>query len=157
MSLDLFVCCFRKGMPAAYDREIFDRIFLPHFDHAERRQPDYGSVQVTFPDGSGSDIGISYVGSEISSVSFNHFGGSALFDAMYELADRSSSVIFWPSPESISAVTSEAVLKELPKKDFVDLNRVKIVHSGAELSRLIDSSFSSLEALAAFCLDRLRR
>jgi hypothetical protein len=142
-------------MPAAFDREIFDRIFLLHFDHAERRQSDYGSVQVTFPDGSGSDIGLSYVGSEISSVSFNHFGGKALFDAVYELAALTSSIVWWPSPASFSAVASEATLKELPKKGFRDLRLVKIVHSGAEISRVIDSSFSSLEPLASFCRDRL--
>jgi hypothetical protein len=144
-------------VPAPYDREIFDRIFLPYFDYAEERRPDSGFVQVTFPDGSRSDIDISYVGRDISCVSFGHFGGAALFDAMYELADRSSSIICWPSPELFSAVTNEAVLGELPEEGFSNLALIKIVHSGAELSTLFDSSFSSLEALASFCLDRLRR
>jgi|SRR5579862_8321478 len=157
MSLDLFIVCFRKGEPAPYDRAIFDRIFLPHFDHAERRQPDHGSVQVTFADGSRSDIGISYDGPNINCVSFGHFGGAALFDAMYELADRSSSIICWPSPESFSAVTNDVVIDDLPEEGFSNRALIKIVHSGAELSTLIDSSFSSLEALAEFCLDRLRR
>ena len=156
MSLDLFIVCFRKGEPAPYDREIFDRIFLSHFDRPEKRKRDRGHVQVTFPDGSRSDIDINYNGSDIDCVAFNHFGGNALYDAMYDLADRSSSIIIWPSPESFTAVTNEAVVKDLPKEFSSDLSLVKLVHSGAELSALIDSSFSSMEALASFCRDRLR-
>jgi hypothetical protein len=157
MSLDLFIVCFRKGEPAPYDREIFDRIFLSHFDRPEERKRDRGYVQVTFPDGSRSDIGISYDGPNINCVSFNHFGGNALCDAMYDLADRSSSIIIWPSPESFTAVTNEAVVKDLPKEFSSDLSLVKLVHSGAEIEAVIDSSFLSSEPLASFCLDRLRR
>ena len=114
-------------------------------------------MQVTFPDGSRSDIDINYNGSDIDCVAFGHFGGDALYDAMYDLADRSSSIIVWPSPESFTAVTDEAVVKDLPKEFSSDLSLVKLVHSGAEIEAVINSSFSSMEALASFCLDHLKR
>jgi hypothetical protein len=141
MSLDILVVCFRNGVPATFKREIFDKIFRPYYDHPEEREPDHGFVQVTFPDKSRSDIDIGYVGSDIDHVGFNHFGGDSLFDAMYQLADGTSSVICWPALRPSAAVTNEAVLKELSSVDFPDLKIVQIVHSGADIVEAIESSF----------------
>jgi hypothetical protein len=155
MSFDIFLQCFQRGEPATFDRKIFDEIFLPYCTHPALYRSDPGDMTVEFPDGSGGQI---YPGSEIGDptddsmkahvasdqskiqcVMFNHCGGTQFFQAMYELANRTSAVIFWPSVRPSTVVTKEAVLKELPD-DFPKLADAKIVRSGADIVKAIEES-----------------
>ena len=155
MSFDIFLQCFRRGEPATFERRVFDEIFLPYCTRPDSYRSDPGEMNVEFPDGSGGQI---YPGSEIGDptderaeahksrdnskiqgVMFNHCGGGQFFQAMYELADRTSAVIFWPSEGPSTVVTKEAVLKELPD-DFPKLAEAKIVHNGADIVKAIEES-----------------
>jgi hypothetical protein len=55
-----------------------------------------------YPDGSGADI---YRGGddEIECLMFNHGGGALLFEALYELARVTQSVVHWPDTAPIVA------------------------------------------------------
>jgi len=162
MSFDIFLQCFRKGQPATFKREIFEDIFLPHCADLKGYRSDPKFMRAEFPDGGGSDIhsGNDYdvlrmqlehgelpagtdIGvddkSIIDHMMFNHCGGDMFFQALYELANRTQSVILWPSEGPSTVVTNEAVLKELPEKGF-DLATIKIVHSGADIVEAIQNS-----------------
>ena len=164
MSFDIFLQCFRKGAPTAFKREVFEEVFLPFCDDRHEYEGDPDFMRVEFPDGSGSDI---YLGSlrknresmielgeiseadpfprdrgdpeDLESLMFNHGGGDMFFQAMYELADRTQSVIFWPSEGPSTVVTNESVLKELPE-DFPDIKTARIVRSGADIIEAIETS-----------------
>jgi hypothetical protein len=131
VSFDIFLQCCRNGEPATFKRSVVAEIFGPH----AYGDPDFSNV--TFPDGSGSCI---YVdpGEDIDGMMFNHCGGDDFFQALYELADRTKSVIFWPDTRPSSAITDEATLAYLPPS-FVDgrMGPVQLVHSGRELQAYI--------------------
>ena len=104
MSFDIYLQCFRNGECAYFKREIFEAIFLPHSQHVDAYRNDPSFLRVDYPDGSGSDI---YCGHEadINHLTFNHGGGTTLFQAMYELAKQTRSVIYWPSETSGAVLT----------------------------------------------------
>lgn len=115
MSFDIFVQCFRNGEVATFKRAIVEEIFGPY---AVARQADEGIVRVKYPDGGGADV---YGDNqpELRSISFDHCGGDAFFDALYLLADRIEGVIYWPGVGPSSAITDAAVLEHLPA-DFIE-------------------------------------
>jgi hypothetical protein len=88
MSFDIFVQCFRDGEMAMFKRTVFEEIFGPF---VVSREPKFGHVR--FLDGSVADIYLDD-GDEQSSLMFNHCGGDAFFDALYQLTDRVKGVIY---------------------------------------------------------------
>lgn len=98
MSFDIFLACVRKGEEEPIPREVFDSIFAPHDTHPHLRASDPGYMVVEYPDGSGGCIycGGYKDGKDASHMMFNHCGGEAFFNDMYELARRTRSIIFWP-------------------------------------------------------------
>jgi hypothetical protein len=113
MSFDIFVQCFRNGGVATFKRAVVEEIF-------ESFAVGYGRHRtcVRFPDGSGANIYLAD-GDELDSIMFNHCGGDAFFDALYQLTDRIKGVIYWPGVGVSSAITDAAVLEHLPA-DFVE-------------------------------------
>lgn len=49
---------------------------------------------------------------------FNHCGGPSFWADLYELADRSKSIIFRPSKQSMYVYTNESSPKEVPEGAF---------------------------------------
>jgi hypothetical protein len=151
MSLDLFLVCLRNGEPAAFKRAIFDDIFGPHIVSADKsfvrvrfpgdREPKLSGNGCDVVDMStidGSDI---YVGEgdEIDNAGFNHFQGEGFFEALYELARRTGSLIFWPAEGPSLAVTDEATLKHLPAGLLESDGPAQIVGSGRELEEYLSA------------------
>jgi hypothetical protein len=130
MAFDIFLACIRNGEPATFKRSVLEEIFGPH----AYGDPDFSNV--TFPDGSGSCI---YVArdEDIEGMMFNHCGGDDFFQALYELADRTKSVIFWPDTRPSFAVTDEATLAHLPLDYKQKFGPAQLVHSGRELQAYI--------------------
>ena len=164
MSFDIFLQCYRKGLPTSFKREVFEDMFLAHCDNRKEYRSDPKFMRVKYPDDSRADI---YIGTvhevrslmlelgnvaeanalssdlgdprDILDLMFNHCGGDMFFETMYKLADRTQSVIFWPNVPSLIVVTNEAVLKEL-EPDFPGIDNPRIVHSGADIVEAIRNS-----------------
>jgi hypothetical protein len=138
MSFDIFIMCFRNGEPSTIKRETFEEIFLPFCNRPDLVESDPEYMLVRFPDGSGSAI---YSDKEplMESLMFNHCGGEAVFEAMYQLAARTASVIYWPSEGPGTVITDEVTRKELPE-NFPDRETARIVHSGADIRKAIAES-----------------
>lgn len=139
MSFDIFLQCFRKGEPEPIPRAMFDAIFAPHDTHPHLREKDPGYMTVEYPDGSGAAIycGGYKDGKDTSHMMFNHCGGPSFWADLYELADRSKSIIFWPSEETTYVYTDEAVVKDVPEGVF-DTGR--LVRSGIDIVAAIEAS-----------------
>ena len=112
MSFDIFLAHFQNGEVTSFKRDVFDELF----DAFVVGRRDAGFMRVRFPDG-GADI---YVDDTelLSGMMFNHCGGDEFFDALFELARRTSSVIFWPGIGRTSVIADPAVLSHLPA-DFI--------------------------------------
>lgn len=74
----------------------------------------------------------------IQHVGFNHCGGDALFQGMYELAHRTGSIIHWPDIEPIFVYADESILGELPDY-FADFRKC-LVRTGADIVEAIRTS-----------------
>ena len=139
MSFDIFLQCLRNGEEAPIPREMFDAIFGVHDTHPQSRKRDPGYMFVEYPDGSGGAIYSDYEeGKDATGMMFNHCGGPSFWADLYELADRSKSVIFWPSKESFYLYTDEAVVKDVPKRTFEGGGR--LIKSGFEIVAAIEAS-----------------
>jgi len=68
---------------------------------------------------------------------FNHCGGPSFWADLYELADRSKSIIFWPSEKLIYVYTDESVPKEVPEGAF---ESHRLVRSGIDIVAAIEQS-----------------
>ena len=140
MSFDIFLQCFRKGEPEPISLELFESIFLPHATHPKAYKDDPGYLTLEYPDGSG---GVLYCGGIATDghMMFNHCGGESFWADIYQLAERTGSVIFWPSAKPPSAVvTNEAILKELPPGSFNPAH-IRLIHNGSDIVKVIEASF----------------
>jgi hypothetical protein len=134
MSFDIFVQCFRNGEMATFKRTVFEEIFGPFI---VSREPKFARVQ--FSDGGGAEIYLDD-SDEQSSLMFNHCGGDAFFDALYQLTDRIKGVIHWPGEGPSSVVTDAAVLAHLPA-DFVEgVGPPALVHDRDGITDAIQAS-----------------
>ena len=137
MSFDIFLACFRDGKPHPIERKLFDSIFLTHDLRGNKGRSDPDDVYVEYADGSGGTIYCNRLAD--GSLSFDHCGGETFFANMIELADRTSSVIFWVSEISPTVVTNEATLKHLPP-DFIEDRPVRVVHNADDIRKAIEES-----------------
>jgi hypothetical protein len=137
MSFDVYLQCFRNGERAYFNRDIFEAIFLPDSKYVDAYRKDPSFLRVDYPDGSGSDI---YCGhdADINHLTFNHGGGTTLFQAMFELAVQTRSVIYWPGETPCAVVTEEITRSDLPK-DFPDRDIAPAVRSGDDIIKLIET------------------
>ena len=124
MSIDYMVVRFQQGEGAELDQSVFDDIFGAYLVEEE---DDF--ARADFPDGSAADI---Y--HDDDSVMFNHCGGEAFREAVYQLIARTQGYIYWGSGDG--AVADAATLAELPELP----GRIGVVRSGQELLDWIDRS-----------------
>ena len=134
MSFDIFIQCCRDGERASFNRELVEEIFgrraldpPPYFRGA------------TYLDGRAEIFGADEA-DEIDGLMCSHSSGMTFYEALYELADRTGSVIFWPSDGPWAAVTKEATLAHLPPGAFDQDGRPpSVVASARELVALISA------------------
>jgi len=140
MSFDIFLYCFRKGEEAPIPRAMFDAIFGPHDTHPQLRAKDPGYMTVEYPDGSGAAIYCDGYedGKDATGMMFNHCGGPSFWADLWELADRSKSIIFWPSNDISYVYTDESVVKDVPEGAFDGGGR--LVRSGTDIVAAIEAS-----------------
>jgi len=65
-----------------------------------------------------------------------------LFQAMYELAKQTRSVIYWPGDTPCAVVTDETTRNDLPE-DFPDREIAPLVSSGADIMEVIRAESAS--------------
>jgi hypothetical protein len=136
MSFDIFVQCFQNGKTSAFKRSVFDEIFGPH---VIRRNP---VLKIAYADGGGAEIYIDDA-AEIESIMFNHCGGDAFFEDLYELLKRARGVVYWSDLPPNCAIPDEEVMAELPD-DFVKaVKGPSIVHNGKGIVEAIGRSGES--------------
>ena len=115
MSFDIFVQCFRNREVATFKRAVVEEIFGPY---VTRRGPGGEIERVKYSDGGGAEI-YGDKQDDLVGISFDHCGGDAFFDALFQLADRIKGVVHWPGVGPSSVITDAAVLEHLPA-DFVE-------------------------------------
>jgi hypothetical protein len=130
VSFDIFLACVKDGESAAFKRILFEDIFS-----RGAINPRLPFTNVVYGDG-GAQIDGADEHEDIESLSFNHCGGDTFFATLYELADRSGSVVFWPGEERVLAVTSQAMIAHIPA-DMDELGPAHIVSNGRELQNCI--------------------
>ena len=131
MSFGIFFLCFRNGEITTIKRTLVEEIF-----GRDAIALKFPLTSVDYIDG-GAQIYGANKEDDIEHISFDHFGGDTFFSALYELADRSGSLIVWPGNPCF-AVTREALIAHLPR-EIVDENP-KVVGNGAELAAYVASS-----------------
>ncbi len=132
MSFDIFLVCVKDGEATAFKRSLFEDIFS-----RGAIDPRLPFTNVVYGDG-GAQISGADEDEDIESLSFDHCGGDTFFAALYELADRSGSVVVWPGEERVLAVTRQAMIAHLPA-DMGELGPPHIVSNGRELEECIFS------------------
>lgn len=133
MSFDIFMHAFRDGEPAKFKRAMFDEVF-----GASLTANEDGFASAAFPDDSGGQMFFGD-GDEIDGVMFNHCGGEAFSNAMYELMKRTGSVIFWPGSGGY-VVADRAVVAHLPPGMMDESDKLTVVSSGPEIFDAITAS-----------------
>lgn len=133
MSFDIFLACLNNGDMQAFKRELAQEIL-------GRGAVDEGGAleRVEYPDGSGSDVYCDEGTDNLSGAMFNHSGGDTFFERLWELADRTGSMIFWPGDGSPVAVTRPEMLPYIPKnEDGEPMEPQFVVKNGKELQDAI--------------------
>jgi hypothetical protein len=69
----------------------------------------------------------------IEHLMINHFGGDRFMDGFWRLADRTSSIIYWPGPRLVGAVTRAETLDHLPSDMREAFAEIGIVRNAEEL------------------------
>ncbi len=129
MSLDIHLQCFRNGEPATFKRTLVEEIFGR--DAVNYRPP---LTNVSYADGGGAEIYGADDGDDIQSLMFNHFGGKSFFNALYELARQTKSVVLMVTETLPVAVTDQETIAHLPAGFTDGLSSPVIVSSGRELA-----------------------
>ena len=132
MSFDIFLQCYRNGETVTFKRELVEELFGPSSGNFD---PHF--MRSNFSDLDGGDIYLE--GEDNQGLMFNHCGGDRFFQAMWELADRTQSIIFWPDRPPGLAITTPETLKHLPPDLLDGFRPAKIVRSGKELSGYIEA------------------
>jgi len=109
MSFDLYVQRFQNGGIATFPRSVLEDIFGPGAIN-----PSFGLTQVEYEDGSHAEI-YGNDSADLDGLMFTHFGGENVFARIFELADRTGSVIYWMDTAPALAVTRPSVIEHIPE------------------------------------------
>lgn len=135
MSLDLLLMCFRDGEPATFNLAIAESIFAR--GAVDWRVPLTG---VRYANGGRAtiDYGVADNEDDVQYMMFTHFRGSAFFDALYELARQTRSVLLLIVENNAIAVTDHETIDHLPP-GFADGQRTPVIVSNSR--ELVDCLF----------------
>jgi len=130
MSFDIWLCRWREGVEAPFDRAEFEAVFGPRII---LRTPRF--VRARFDVGE-ADI---YVGEgpRIQTMMLNHVGPGA-FDSIFGLMERTGSALFWASRPPCLAVTDAAIIPHLHPGMVPSIGPAHVVRSGQELIAIIE-------------------
>jgi hypothetical protein len=112
MGLDIFVQCCRNGERAMFSRNLVEEVFGRY-----ALNPPPHHQNATYLDGRAEIYGAGE-GEEIDGIMCSHSWRTTFVEALYELADRTKFVIFWPSLGPSAVVTDEVTLMHLPPGAF---------------------------------------
>jgi hypothetical protein len=126
MTFSLYMQAFRDGRLAPISRATVDAEFDPY---VVDRDPAF--IRIRYPDQSGAEIWMNGGKGELDNITFKHCGGEAFSHALYSLAKRTGSVIYWPGGGCV--VTDPAVTSSLPYDLVATLGTPMVVKSGAEI------------------------
>lgn len=90
MAFDIFLSCLKDEGTGTFKRSLAQEIF-----GREAVKETNALFYVEYPDGGGSCVYCSE-DEDLNHMMFNHAGGDSFFERLWELADRSHSMIFWP-------------------------------------------------------------
>jgi hypothetical protein len=121
MSFDLFVQRFQNGEVATFPREAFEEIF-----GRDALDPKFPIEGVAYPDGSHAEI-YGNDADHLDSLMFTHFGGDRVFALIFELAERTGSVIYWPDEAPSLAVTDATVIAHIPADCLRSIGPAEVV------------------------------
>jgi hypothetical protein len=128
MSFDIFLTCLNNAGVMTFKRQLAEEVLGREAVRPEKVL--LGGVE--YPDRSGSAVYCSE-GEDLGHLMFNHSGGDMFFERLWELADRSGSMIYWPGYGFPRAVTRPEMLQHLPK-DLEDIEPPPfVVRNGREL------------------------
>ena len=134
MSFDIFMNPYLNGKPAPFDRSLIREAF-----GAEACSGADEIWNISYPDQSGGQV---YGADEetVESLMFNHCGGDRFYEGLLRLAERTNSIIFWPTPESMAVVTSEKVRTHIDPEMLAAFSRVEVVNGIDDLGRYLSES-----------------
>ena len=109
MSDPLLITCVAGRAASTFARNLFEEIFCRH-----AIAPKLPLLEVTYLDGGATEI---YGGDEdpIETISFHRFGGDTFWAAIFELARRTGSVVYWPGEPPWAAIVDSLIVEELPE------------------------------------------
>jgi len=132
MSFDIFLSCMNNDGAQTFKRQVAQEVL-------GRGAVNEASAlyNVEYPDGSGSSV-IGEEDEDIDGLMFNHSGGDTFFERLWELADRTGSIIFWPGEDTPVAVTRPDMLQHIPRDDEGrPMDPQFVVKNGKELQEVI--------------------
>jgi hypothetical protein len=133
MSFDIFFDCINNDGGKTFKRQLAQEIL----GRDAIKPADALLSSVAYPDGSGSEVYCSK-DEDLDGMMFNHSGGDTFFERLWELADRTGSMIFWPGDGVPVAVTRPELLQHLPKSEAGDeMEPQFVVRNGKELQEAI--------------------
>ena len=131
MSLEILLQCFRNGEPVTFKRALYEEIFGRNA--IDFRLPLTG---VNYADKGGAEI----YGADVQNLMFGHFGGKTSFNALYELARQTKSVVLTVTEGHRIAVTDQETIADLPWGFADGLSSPVIVSSGRDLAACLYSA-----------------
>jgi hypothetical protein len=137
MGFEIFAHCFKNKEPAFYSRQMAEEIF-----NRGALDPQSPLTCLQYPDGRVEIYGAEE--DELNGVMIADFSRTAL-DRLFELADKTGSLIIWPDPETHLAVTDPAVIAHLPAEFTESGDEIAVVHDVEELIGVIGLVFSNGE------------
>jgi hypothetical protein len=108
MGLDIYLYCFRDEEPATFKRALAEEILSR--DAIDYRPP---LTYVSYPDGSRAEIFSTDEGVDIHNLMFGHCVGATFWDRLYELAERTRSLVMWHFGSPLCAVTNAENIADL--------------------------------------------
>jgi len=131
MAFDIFLSCMKNGQTSTFKRSLAQEIL-------GRGAVDQAGAlfQVEYADGSGSSVYCDE-GEDLDGAMFNHSGGDTFFERLWELADRTHSIIVWPGYGIPVAITRSEMLPHLWMKPEEMEPPPFVVLNGKELQEAI--------------------
>jgi len=125
---------FRNEQVAPFDRSLVQEIFGAEAASIARNGE---IVDIVYPDGQRAEL----YGAEEETIKlglvFSRAGGDRIFDGIWQIADRTRSLIYWPDIIPHCAVTRPETLALVPSDVLESMGPAEIVKSGQELQDYI--------------------
>ncbi|HTW34409.1 MAG TPA: hypothetical protein VMD53_07320 [Rhizomicrobium sp.] len=133
MAFDIHLACLNNGETNTFKRALAQEIL-----GRDSLDEEGALYYVVYKDGGSSCVYCSE-NEDLQSMMFNHSGGDVFFERLWELADRTGSMIFWPGYDVTTAVTRPEMLEHVPHHPETD-PWAFVVRSGRELVKAMSQT-----------------